>query len=454
MALLLRVQGGDTKAFKKVVTSFGLEPGAARAYLHLGLLYGIYRLVCARKEICPPIARACLRVFYYMLKMSSPGVSLMSWLAEHLRRGRTADCVSGGPPTKHGYFRWNGKDFVRHMDETISRVKLLKGTTTIDAYGQESTSYNWEVLEPARPKDLSPGESALEGLSSNARPSPLEKGHVLVRDSLLNLFSTGVVLNNTLIMSRHKTASLTHIVVRGTNTTAVAGRQSGVRISLDRAYYLDNFGAPQWDEQRHTCTFLDFMAIPLDKDEISMIGVKSLKDKDVTRNYELERGTITYATDDFGNIVKEEGSIPEAELHIHNLGLALAHIVSQPGASSSGVGVVQNGYKLAGLWLGQPAHSLKKHRGKANLFMHSDAIMANLEQMGLYKHPLIERIQQWSDSLQAPTSLPEAPGESRESKKERAARKWFEYYQEYKDVLAGRLPNVLAGRAPPTRSYS
>lgn len=402
----------------------------ARAYTHIGLLYGLYRLACARGKIYPFVKRICLRLLYCVLKVLSPGVSFLVWLSEYCRRGCPADCVSGGPPTKYGYFRWNEKDFVRHQDDSISRVKLTGGSTTIDACGAEVTAYNWDILEPARPIDLSPGESALTGLRSNARPSSLEKGQVLVHDSLLNMFSAGVVFNNILVMCRHKTAGMTHIIVRGTNTTSVAGRQAGVRISLDRARYLDSFGAPQWNEGRHTCTFLDFMAIPLEKDEISMIGVKTLKDKDITRNYELQRGTITYATDDFGSIVKEEGSIPEADLRTHNLGLALAHIVSQPGASSSGVGVVQGGYKLAGLWLGQPSHSLSKHRGRANLFMHTDAMVANLEKVGLYKHPLLERLQQWGDSLQSGAVSTEGQGESRESKKERAARQWFEYYQE------------------------
>merc|ERR1712100_154691 len=92
-----------------------------------------------------------------------------------------------------------------------------------------------------------------------------------------------------------------------------------------------------------------------------------------------------------------------------------------------GVGVVQNGLKLAGIWLGLPAHSLKKHRGSKNLFMHTDAVVANLEQMGLIKSPLLERIRQWGDSLT------ESPGESRESKKERAARRWAEYYNAFEE---------------------
>jgi len=165
------------------------------------------------------------------------------------------------------------------------------------------------------------------------------------------------------------------------------------------------------------------MAIPLEKDEISMIGVKTYKEKDLTRNYELQRGSITYSNDDFGSVIKEEGSIPEGDLKVHNLGLALARIVSQPGASSSGVVVVQNGSKLAGMWLGVPAHSLKKYRSQNNLFMHTDAIIANLTQLGLYKCPVAERIRQWGDSLCA--------GESRETKKERAARLWAEYLASY-----------------------
>jgi len=426
--VLSRVPVSDfAKVLKKMVAATGVEPGAARAYARLALAYGLYK-VCTDQAVHRRFVRTCFRALYAAVWTASPAISVVSKLIDlfvQVFLQRPADCVVGGPPTKYGYFRWNQKDFVRHEDMSISRVRLTGGKTTVDSAGNETTTSHWEIVEPAVLKDLSPGESALSGLSSNARPAPLEKGHVLVHDSLLNLFSSAIVINNILVMARHKTAGHAHIVVRGTNSTAVAGRQSGVRIGLDRAYYLDSFGAPAWDERKHTCTFLDFMAIPLEKDEISMIGVKSLKDKDLTRNYELQRGTITYGTDDFGTIVKEEGNIPEClEPKTHNLGLALAEIVSQPGASSSGVGVVQSGFKLAGLWLGQPAHSLKHHRGKANLFMHTDAVVANLERMMLIKNPLLERIQQWGDSLVT-------PGESRESKKERRTRRWEEYYASY-----------------------
>lgn len=406
------------------VGGFEVEPGTLLPYVQCGFLYGLYRLVCARARFYPYALRACLHALYLVVWLSSPAIAAGQRMMAPLRpeEQRLVDCVHGGPPAKFGYFRWNGKDFVRHHDSSISRVRLTGGTTTVDADGNEATASHWDILEAAMPADLSPGESALAGLASNARPAFLEKGQVLVYDSVMNLFSSAVVINNVLVMCRHKTAGLSHVVVKGTNSN-VGARQPGVRIGLDRAYLLDSHGAPEWDERKHTCTFLDFLAIPLEKDEISTIGVKTFKDKDLTRSYEMQRGTITYSSDDFGSIVKEEGSIPEGDLKIHNLGLALASIVSQPGASSSGVAVVQNGLKLAGMWLGRPAHSLKKHRGHKNLFMHTDAIVANLEQLGLVKSPLLERIRQWGDSL-----TDEAPGESRESKKERASRRWEEYY--------------------------
>lgn len=419
------------------VCGFRVEPGSALPYVQCGLLYGLYRLACERARIYPYVLRACLQVLYLVVWLLTPAFAASQRMMAPLRPGeqRLVDCVHGGPPTKFGYFRWNGKDFVRHHDSSISRVRLTGGTTTIDCDGNETTASRWDIVEPATPADLSPGESALAGLSSNARPATLEKGQVLVYDSVMNLFSSAVVINNVLVMCRHKTAGLSHIVVKGTNMNAGA-KVPGVRIGLDRACLLDSHGAPAWDEKKHTCTFLDFLAIPLEKDEISMIGVKTFKDKDLTRNYEMQRGTITYSNDDFGSIVKEEGSIPEGDLKVHNLGLALACIVSQPGASSSGVAVVQNGLKLAGMWLGQPAHSLKRHRGHKNLFMHTDAIVANLEKLGLIKSPLLERIRQWGDSLTEGT--PEGgspavgtPGESRETKKERAARKWEEYWESH-----------------------
>jgi hypothetical protein len=408
-----------------------MELSSVLPYVQCGILFGLYRLACARERIYPYVLRAGLQVLLLVVWMSSPVGRTAQRVFKRIWRAaeRPVDCVHDcGPPTKFGYFRWNGKDFVRHSDSTISRVKLTGGTTTVDAEGNEATASRWEILEPAKPADLSPGESALAGLSSNARPTSLDKGEVLVYDTNMNHFSSGIVVDNILVMCRHKTAGLSHIVVKGTNTTVGPSRQAGVRIGLDRAHYLDAHGAPQWNEKKHTCTLLDFLAIPLQKDEISMIGVKVFKEKDLSRNYELQRGTITYSNDDFGSVVQEEGSIPEGDVKIHNVGLALAYIVSQPGASSSGVGVVQNGRKLAGMWLGQPAHSLKKHKGHKNLFMHTDALVANLEQVGLMKSPLLERIRQWGDSLTVT-----APGESRESKKERAARRWAEYYQAMED---------------------
>jgi hypothetical protein len=208
-------------------------------------------------------------------------------------------------------------------------VKLTGGVTTIDHDGLEKTAHQWEIIEPAAPEDLSPGESALQGLSSTARPAFLEKGQVLVYDPAMNLFSSGIVIDSILVMARHKTAGLSHLVVKGTNSDGAGpGRQVGVRVGMDRAHYLDSYGAPKWDEKKHTCTFLDFMAIPLEKDEISMIGVKTYKDRDLTRNYELQRGTITYSNDDFGSVIKEDGSILEGLIKVYNLGLVLAYIVS------------------------------------------------------------------------------------------------------------------------------
>lgn len=425
---------------------YRVEPGMMEVYFQILCVLGIYKLwtgVDSRGRIRSLVLRVCYHVVYWFAWLLTPAINVFYFLGKCcvIRRiwleQRRADCVQGGPPSKIGYFRWNGKDFVRHHDLTTSRVRLLGGTTTIDNEGRETTSSKWEIIEPTVPADLSPGESALSGLASNARPATLEKGQVLVYDPALNLFSSAIVVDNVLVMSRHKTLNLNHIIVKGTNLNTGAGPQNrkiGVRIELSRAYYLDNHGAPKWDEKKHTCTFLDFMAIPLEKDEISMIGVKTFKEKDVTRNYEMQRGTITYSVDDFGSVIKEEGTIAESNMSIHNLGLAMAYIVSQPGASSSAVCVVQNGLKLAGMWLGLPAHSLKEHRGSKNLFMHSDAIMANLDRLGLVKSPLLTRIRQWGDSLNAaeiPTPTDDNPGESRESKKERALRQWQEYLESY-----------------------
>ena len=357
----------------------------------------------------------------------------------------SAVTVIGGPPSRLGFFHWNGKDFFRHDDRSIARVKLMEINSEIDPFGSETTTYKQQPVEEVDESCLSPGESTLRGIMSNACPSPLEKGEVLIYDTVFNLHSSGTVFENTLLLCRHKTRKLKEIVIKGSN---VMSGKSGIKIELTRAYYLDKFGAPEWNEAKHTCTMLDLIAIPLHKDEISNIGVKSWKEKDLTRKYELQRGSITYSTDDFATIIKEEGAIPENSTRIHNLGLSLAKIHSKPGASASPVCVIQCGTKLAGLWLGVPSHSLAKFRDSYNLFMHSDALVANLDQMGLIHSPLLKAMKQWSYSLRASLEAqgwqlaegngccPEgqtSPGESREDKRTRQARMWREYLEDLEE---------------------
>lgn len=362
--------------------------------------------------------------------------------------------IVGGPPMRTGYVRWNKKDFFRHEDGSISKCRLKGILTTKDTRGFEKTHYDCEIIEETGPPDLSPGESILQGVPVDDKPSKLEKGNVLIYDTDFNYFSAGVVIENILVMCRHKSKSHSHIVVKGTNSShrpqVGVGAQNGVLIDLKRAHTLDDvpmedgLKPKQWDEERHTCTLLDFMAIPLEKDEVSMIGVKTFREKDVCRNYELQRASIKYATDDFGTVIKGEGSLPEADQKVHDLGLALAKINSRYGASSSAVSIVQGGIKLVGMWLGKPAHSLEKLRDTRNLFMHADAIMANLEHLGLLEPSLLTQLHQWGENVR--TSLEEAgwklsegaesknsaspsPGESREDKRTRQARKFKEFYE-------------------------
>lgn len=399
------------------------------------------KLWTTRSQIRPYVLRASLPMLSSITCTLQPIIDVFHWFVS-LMFSQRADRVYGGPPLKKGYIRWNEKDFFRHDDLSVSRVRLTTFSHKTDQSGADDVCQFGEFLEPVPPEELSPGESALPGVSDTTRPGKLEKGQVLVYDSVFNLISSGIVINNILIMCRHKMIGKTHIVVKGSNATTGT---VGVKIDLERAYKLDSAAAkaaekgkeapkgeaPEWNEKLHTCTFLDFLAIPLQRDEISMIGVKTFREKDVTRNYELQRGAITYSTDDFGTIVTADGSLCEGTNKIHNLGLALAKISSDYGASGSSVCVVNNGTKLAGMWLGLPTHSLLKHRESANLFMHSDAIMANLGKLGLIKPQLLISIEQWSESMRESLEAPAepAPGESREDKKARQARWWKEYFE-------------------------
>jgi hypothetical protein len=447
-ALVRAVRSLNTR-YEAGAVALGLSIGTARFLSNTLLSYAFHYLLKAvwehRAQIKPRLARASLFAMKVIGKLGKPLVLLVEYVAflfDSIYKSvfaTSATTTSGGPPTTLGYFRWNAKDFYRHDDRSISRVKLLSIHANSDDPG--SNVYDIEPLEDAVAADFSPGESTLRHIVSNACPSPLERGEVLVYDAAWNLFSSATVLNNILIMCRHKTKSHQKIIIKGGNVSPGA---VGVTLDLSRAYRLDNHGAPLWEENDHTCTFLDFLAIPLHKDEISNVGVKSWKEKDVTRKYELQRGSITYSTDDFGTIIKEEGAIPENQTRIHNLGLSLAQIVSKPGASASPVCVVQCGTKLCGVWLGIPAHSLSKYRGTGNLFMHSDAVLANLDKLGLVKNPLLQAIQRWGSSLRdsieasgrqlAPlpperVHLHDAPGESREDKRSRQARMWKEYHE-------------------------
>jgi len=429
----------DTTFVKAVEISLGFvglcptEPGVVRTVVWLTLLWAAQKfgkfVVFNGADFMRRIKILGLYIAYATVWTFKPLHDKISrlWTPRSKEEPYKAEIVIGGPPAKHGYFHWNDKDFFRHDDGSVQKGKLKGIRTTVDPDGYVTTSYDFEPVEPATRRDMSPGECALAGVPSMQRRidvSELKKGQVLLYDDLENYYSAGTVFNDILIMCRHKLRRHQYLIVRGKNKNPGPGLQGkpGVRIDLSRAVYLDNHGAPAWDEWRHTCTFLDFVAIPLMKDEISAIGVKSLVDRDVTRNYELQPGSITYATDDFGTIITETGQIPESDLKSHELGLALAKILSKPGASSAGVYVVNNGDKLAGMWLGVPSHSLKAHQGKCNLFMTADAIMANLEQMGLAVSPLLEQLWRMREELNQPQ------GESRESKKERRARKWAEYY--------------------------
>lgn len=430
--------------FEAQTRALGLKPEQTRLIMTSIMIkiaeLSLRKLWTIRSEIRPYVLRASLPMLSGVGCVLQPVIAIFCWFVSLF--SQRADRVYGGPPLKLGYIRWNEKDFFRHDDLSVSRVRLTTFSVKTDSSGTQDVSQFGEYLDPVSPEELSPGESALSGIADTTRPGKLEKGQVLVYDALFNLISSGIVINNILIMCRHKMIGKTHIVVKGSNATTGT---VGVKIDLKRAYKLDSAAAkaaaegkeapkgeaPEWDEKLHTCTFLDFLAIPLEKDEISMIGVKTFREKDVTRNYELQRGAITYSTDDFGTVVTADGSLCEGTNKIHNLGLALAKISSDYGASGSSVCVVNNGTKLAGMWLGLPTHSLLKHRESANLFMHSDAIMANLGKLGLIKPQLLLAIEQWTESiresLEAPVSV--APGESREDKKARQARWWKEYHE-------------------------
>jgi hypothetical protein len=419
-----------------------LDASAINAVLTLVCLYGTYKVI--KSNLVMRRLKRTTRAFPWFF--FSFFVKIQDSLCPqsnryYAPRETATDRVSGGPPSTAGFHRWNGKEFYRYSDGSSVAARMTGGKhvpATHHANGSLRTAATDEMIWEKVPEEVaiepySPGECALNGLLSNASPARLLKGGVLAFDTLLNHFSSGAVIMNMLIMCRHGLSNLSHLVIKGSNL------RNGVRIATDRAKLLDSYGAPKWDETKHTCSVLDFVAIPLTKDEISGIGVKSLQEKDLSRLYELQRATIAFAKDDFGNILQEEGSIPEALQTVHDQGIAMANIVSRKGASSSPVMAVQSGDKCIGLWQGEPTRTLAGLKGTHNQFLTMDAILANLTLMGLYQPPMLTRIRDWSSSLcseepevavAAPPAAPvETPGESRETKRERAMRAANEYYE-------------------------
>jgi hypothetical protein len=337
-------------------------------------------------------------------------------------------------PTHVGCFPHAGRYYYRFTPAgKVIEVDLEGGKAYRDP---DKDNILWKPIKPkaAKPQVVKPGESAVRDIKSNQIPAVLEKGEVQVYRQDQQYHSRAFVLDDVLEMCRHGTHDQEHFVVRGKNVNP--GAANGVILDKKRFIYAtDAPGAPKWDEEKHTCTRLDAMYCRLTPDEKAMIGVKSLTERDVTRNYESRRTTISYCIDDLGTYITETGYTLESKPEIHNLGLGLCVVHSDYGASAANMKQMPGGEpKFAGRHLGIPVRTLTSYQGIANVFEHADSILATREALGLYTPPFLGSL----NTLTARLSEYIKPGESREGKKERAARA----NQEYLDDLAAEMQRL------------
>lgn len=341
-----------------------------------------------------------------------------------------------GPPNHRGYFKWGYQSYFRESPICVYEVEVVEIQHTMP---QDGEGPGTDVLRAVPKNKLMPvnlyatspsgfGESALHTHPRNAQAASLGKGEVqLYHPGDGSTFCSGVVVKfdgvSWLVFTKHNTADLTNIVVKGTNG-ANTNYQKGVVKDMSEALCLHDLpGKPKWNSKTMECTMWDMLVLKLAPDEVSAIGVKALQAKDFEFQYENRRASIRYHAGDFNDLIEESGHIPATTPSLHNLGVAYAVINSDYGASGSGVKFVEDGTtKVGGMWLGKPRD--KTEHGKANCFMTADCMFAIFKELGIYTCSLEEKIRQ---TYEACPFL----GESRETKKQRRRRLWQELQAAY-----------------------
>jgi len=371
------------------------------------------------KKMCLDLFAVPFRVYCY--------IAHELWM----RTGRAVRMNVTPPFDRVGLHHWEGDFYFRYSEEFgggIKKVIITGGTWSPE---NPMAGLAWKPIEDVpNPLTGGPGECKLEGNFPSPTESVLQKGQVLTTTERGKFLSSATVYMDCLVMCVHNTAPLQTILVRGKNKDA-DGRYNLASISMDRFTKASKVLGLTWDEDAMTCTGCDFMVARLNKDEMSYIGVQSLKAKDVTRNYENQYCTMAYCVSDFFDIIRQEGNIEENLNEAHDMGIAFCRINSAKGASSSPLYVKAAGTeKCVGILAGKPHGRYLDKVGKANVFITIDMIDVVMEELGYIVNPITQSMSFWKAAN---------PGESNDSKRRRRLRAKEEYamkLQEWADNYA------------------
>lgn len=388
------------------------------------------------------------------------GVKLFSWprrfcvFLAHWWWVHMAEAVKQNvaPPfDKVGLLHWEGDHYFRYSEDLgggIKKVAITGGTWSPE---DPMAGLTWKPIEDmANPLKEGPGESRLEGEFPPPMKSDLLKGQVLVTSERGKFLSSATVYMDCLIYCVHRTAPLQTVLIRGKNKDAEE-RFNMASIEMERFTKASDVLGLKWDEESMTCTGVDFQVARLTRDEMSYIGVQSLKQKDVTRNYENQYCSMAYCVSDFFDIFKEQGNIEENLDEAHDMGIAFCRINSTKGASSSPIFVKGAGAeKCVGILAGKPHGKFLDKVGKMNVFITMDMIDCIMEKLGHVTNPITQGISFWKSAN---------PGESNDAKKRRRKvmedeykkniQKWADDYAREEEAAQERAEYLLTGGDAP-----
>jgi len=353
-------------------------------------------------------------------------VPLIIALLERLKPiSRLYDClqyyVIYGPektfPIPEGNFKCDELMY-RNTGQGVERLLCVRTTTTTTAGVLLLTTQD-EYIPDAnfplpkqlvkgdrkmRKKYISKGESALVGIDTSLELSKLPKGCVQVCNKAGKFLCMGVVVGKYLYTARHKSHALEEFLIVGNNPN-----QKGKLIHRSKAKYIEQSGGPEWEEERMTCTMWDVMALPLEKDDFSIIGVQSLTRKNFTTKYQGKFCKLHFGAHQVPGTIGapiytpvQKGFLPTKIPQAHKDGVMVGRYHSDFGASFAALIVMINGAaKIVGFNLGIPCHELADNEGSFNLAITTEAFFAIITKMGLYEDDTTQKINKVVAALQS-----------------------------------------------------